>query len=261
MVEETNIILAILLSCFAMFSMALLIVVFVVIQKRKASFRENEHDIELKNKELEIFKTLIVTQEQERERIARNLHDEVNPMISALKFIVQENEIKHGSNEKLNQDLLREKKFIDEILTRMRVIEQDLSPSYLLRNGLISALKSYLFELPGITVDVVDENCDSLSLSHEIAINIYRVFLELITNLLKHDNPENLNVVFFLTDLYFQVIIHHDGSGITNGQFVSFSETSNGMGMNSLKSRVTLLDAELDFQTKPSPTIRFQISI
>ena len=86
MVNETNIVLTILLSSFMMFILIMIIIIFVVVQKRKTIEREKEYAISLKNKELDLLQAIIDTQELERQKIATNIHDDIGPLISTMKL-------------------------------------------------------------------------------------------------------------------------------------------------------------------------------
>lgn len=253
--------LTIILSFVIMFLMVMVIVVFFVIQKRKAVERETEYQMNFKNKELEVLKRLIETQESEREKIAHNLHDEVNPLISAIKFHLKRYEILLEQGNLSKQDLVEESKFIDRIINNMRSVTQDLSPNFLLRNGLVDAIRSYLFDLNVVTVTIEEEVDDQVLVKPDIALNVYRCFLEIVNNIMKHDSPSKLDLHIHLENSSLELNLTHDGQGITNEDFVHFSEASEGLGLSSLKTRKTLLNAELDYQIEPISTVRFTIPL
>lgn len=261
MVNEANIILAILLSCFAMFTMVMVIIVFVVLQKRKMSERDNLHQLELKNKELELLRSHIETQEFERERTARNIHDDIGPLVTALKLHLFGFKIKLEKGELMQEHLDEELKFATLIFESLRTTTKDLSPYFLLRNGLFEAFEYYFYELPDIKCTFETEVTVDIELPMDVKVNCYRVLLEVVNNILKHDTPTRFDVHMEMNMEHIRFSIVHDGKGMTNEDFMRFSENSEGIGMSSLKSRTTLLSAELDFQIGENPMVIFTVPL
>ncbi len=261
MVNEANIILAILLSCFAMFTMVMVIIVFVVLQKRKMSERDNLHQIELKNKELELLRTHIETQECEREKIARNIHDDIGPLVTALKLHLYGFKVKLEKGELTQEHLDDELKFGTLIFESLRTTTKDLSPYFLLRNGLFEAFEYFLYDLPNIKTTFETELAEDIELPLDVKVNCYRVLLEVVNNILKHDTPTRFDVHMSLTNERIRFSIVHNGKGMTNEDFMRFSENSEGIGMASLKSRTTLLSSELDFQIGENPMVIFTVPL
>lgn len=241
------------------FSLLLFVIVmFVAINNKKRKEERTQYELDLRNKELRLLKIHIETQESERERIARNLHDEVNPLISSLKLHMSKHEKMLERNELKKDDLVKERKYVDDILQQMRIVEKNLSPRYLLRNGLNNALISFLLNLPDIKTTINEVNPEQTSIPHELGINFYRIFLELTTNLLRHDNPKTIHLDMITSKNDLLIKLTHDGTGITNDDFANMSEASTGLGLTSLKSRTTIVNGSLDFQIEPTATITFK---
>jgi len=244
-----------------MFAMAMVIVVFAVLQKRKTAERDNQHDLEIKKKELEVLKIHIETQESEREKIARNIHDDIGPLITALKFHLTRFEMLFNKGELTQQHLIDEREFVNLILRNLRSTSQDLSPQFLLKNGLTSAFSSFMFELADVEVQFDQEIDSSVQIPIEVEVNAYRVLLEVVNNILKHDPPTIIQVEIVITTNELKCTIQHNGNGISNEDFAKYAENSNGIGMSSIKSRTTMLNATLDFQLAELPKIIFCIPL
>lgn len=261
MVNETNVILAILLSCFAMFVMVMVIIVFVVIQKRKVQERKGRYDMELKSKELQILQTHIETQESEREKIARNIHDDIGPLVTCLKLHLTKFEKMYTLGELTAKDFAEERKFVDDILFRLRNTTHDLSPQFLLRNGLAAAFKSFMYEIEIVEVSFVEELDERIKIPIDVEVNSFRVLTELVNNILRHDSPEKIQVEISVNFEGIRVLISHNGRGIDNDDFVNFVESSNGLGLSSIRARITLLNGTLDFQKCDTPIVIFTVPL
>tara|TARA_R110002050_G_scaffold255829_1_gene394633 strand:- start:64 stop:816 length:753 start_codon:yes stop_codon:yes gene_type:complete len=226
----------------------MIIIIFVVVQKRKTIEREKEYAISLKNKELDLLQAIIDTQELERQKIATNIHDDIGPLISTMKLHLSKFEKRLKKGTLKIEELVKERKYVDDIMESIRRTTQDLSPISLLKFGLISAVKNFVNNLSGIQVTIVEKVDESIVINDRIGINIYRVILELFNNIVKHDKPSKIDVSIFASKEKIQFDILHNGLGISNEDFTKFIDTSKGLGLNSLKSRTTLLNAELNFQ-------------
>lgn len=261
MVNETNIILSILLSCFVMLVMVMVIIVFVVIQKRKSASRRSKYELNLKNKELQILQTHIETQESEREKIARNMHDDIGPLVTSIKHHLSKYELMFDKSELRKQDLVAERKFVDVVLSHLRNTTHDLSPQFLLRNGLIKAFRSFIYEIEQIDVSFKENIDGSIAIPKEVELNSYRVLTELVNNIIRHDSPSKIDVEINLNKERLAVSISHDGKGIDNEDFIRLVDSSNGLGLSSLRARTTLLNASLDFQNDNFPTVIFTVPL
>jgi len=237
------------------------IILFVVVYQRKRMVKEKEYELSKKNNELAVLNSIINTQESEREKIARNIHDEIGPLVAAFKLHLAVFEISLGKGTLKKEDLVNERKFTDKILQNIRLATQDLSPKFLLRNGLVESISSYLNELKGVEMTIDTEVNESVKIEDNIGINIYRVVLELTNNIVKHGLPSKIDVDIIISPEIIKFSIVHNGKGISNEDFTRFVEEANGLGLNSLISRTTLLKAELDFQKGKNSKIIFIVPL
>jgi two-component system NarL family sensor kinase len=244
----------ILLTVFAgsIFTLALIlaIIAFVVIYQRKMVERENLYQLSIKNKEVELLQSIIVTQESERQKIAMNLHDGINPLLSALKLAITRRERNLKGMGLEIDGMNQEKKLIDEIVENLGIVTRDLSPQVLYRYGLGNALSSFVSNISEVKTTFKEINVNKVEINDQIALNAYRIGLELIQNILKHEKCSRIDVTLNCSDKLLIIEINHDGKGISNHDFVQLSKVSTGIGLNSLKSRTVLLKAILDYQNE-----------
>ena len=247
MENETNILLIVMTGSAVVFILILAILFFVVIYRNKIVEREKEHTLIIKNKELQLLRSIIDTQENEREKIAANLHDEVGPLLSTLKLNLTKHKRSIEKNTLEAEHIENNQIFLDKIIENVRSVSHDLTPHFLLKFGLIKSIQSFINQLPipdkYFTTNIIEDQLTS----KQVKLNIYRVFLELMNNLIKHDPPTNIQVFLEIQNKEIILKISHNGQGITNQEFEVFANNSNGLGLNSMQSRVIILNGKLYF--------------
>ncbi len=236
------------------------IILFVITYNKKIQQKNNEHTINIKEKELEMLKQVIETQESERDKIASNLHDEVGPLLSKLKLDMSSFKRAFDKGTLTAEKLNDERKFVDTIIDNVRSVSHDLSPQFLLKFGIVKAVRNYTsnFDCPivKVTGDVED-----IELPRSITVNMYRIILELVNNTLKHDDPQTMEILFKTEKGLRVAQISHDGAGISNEDFEKFAKESKGIGLTSIQTRVIILNANLDFELKSNGKSCVKLSI
>lgn len=244
---ETDVVLVVFLGTLVIVILALVVITFSVLHAKRMFKKDQEHAISIKSKEVELLKAVIDTQESERDKIALNLHDEVGPLLSAIKFKLAKYK-RDFDAEKLSPEAFAEdSKFVDTIIDNVRRVSHDLSPQHMVKFGLGRAIQTFTSGLPGIDFMVISELDEEGVLSQPISRNLYCVIMELINNVIKHDKATWMEIEMFAEDKLIKIVMNHDGKGVTNKEFDSFEAKSTGMGLTSIKSRLVLLNGELNF--------------
>jgi signal transduction histidine kinase len=197
----------------------------------------------------------INTLEAERKRIAGDLHDELGPMLSAIKLQINHLE---PEDEAENAVLEKSSKQIDNIIQRFREISYDLLPNTLVRKGFIKATHEYISKLKILHPLEIDFNTIDFSLSSEREVNLYRVIQEIMQNTIKHARATMLHINIIKKNKSIFLQTKDDGIGF------NYSEKSleaKGVGLLSLQSRAQLLGGQLVVHTQPGSGTSFEIEI
>lgn len=224
--------------------------VFLTFTWRKRLYEKNLILDRIKaEKEKEIAESMFAAQEKEREQIAEDLHDEIGSILSLLKINLSKKNHDYGNVDD-NASLQSEIELMDMVISRIRSITGTLTPSSLLRHGLVNAFEVYCAQLDAtgkmeVTCQTVNERENDPEL--KTTLNIYKIFLELMHNLLKHSGAEKTEVHTILTDEYFRLLIKHNGIGLEQTQFESLKNNSNGIGLKSISTRVSIENGTLNF--------------
>lgn len=197
----------------------------------------------------------INTLEAERKRIAGDLHDELGPMLSAIKLQINHLE---PVDETETAVLEKSSSQIDAIIQRFRDISYNLLPNTLVRKGFIKATREFISKLKLLHPLTINFEADPFTLSSEREVSLYRIVQEIIQNTLKHARSTVLNINIYKKDKTILLITKDDGIGFN---YKEKSDQANGVGLLSLQSRAELLGGQLIVNTQPGAGTSFEIEI
>lgn len=255
MENETLILLSVIFGTFFTFVLVIIIIVLVVKYQKNKIESEKLMFQTLKLKENELIRAVVDTQESERQRIAMNLHDEINPLLVSLKWMIEHPEMQLNMNPDEKDEIEKKRNIINEIIDNMHSVTKDLSPRILYKFGLVRALNNILSEMNDLQVEFNSSASSFPHIDESTSLNIYRITLELIQNIRKHDNATKLKLSLYNEMDVFTIKIEHNGKGITNEQFHDLVVQSSGLGLNSIMSRLKLIGGKIDFSKLELSTV------
>lgn len=197
----------------------------------------------------------ISTLEAERKRIAGDLHDELGPMLSAIKLQIN---LLEPTNAAEGAALEKSSSQIDDIITRFREISYNLLPNTLVRKGFVTATHEFIGKLNNLHQLHIDFDSPEFSLAPEREINLYRIVQEIIQNTIKHAQATQLNIC--ISKKGQDILLETKDNGI-GFNYSEKKRLGKGIGLLSLQSRAELLGGQLLVQTKPGEGAIFEIQI
>ncbi len=233
--QETNIYHAILITSVVL---GIIIVYFIITITRH----------QRKNLELHRLNILaeITTLERERSRIAADLHDELGPVLSAVKMKINSFEL---VDEEDRLQIEKTSNHIDEIVKRIRDISFDLMPNSLIRKGLITALKEFVDYLNNYGKIKFIFSCENeFQVSEQKAINIYRIVQETAHNAIKHSSATEFCIKIKTSKKKLLVTIMDNGIGFDHEKK---SADTRGFGLRSLLSRTEVIGGQMYLDSEP----------
>jgi PAS domain S-box-containing protein len=201
-----------------------------------------------------ITSQLLIVQEKERNRISRELHDELGQSLIILKFQLQSLLSKLPKTQKTLQSngqvMLH---YLDEIIENVRRLSQDLSPFLLEDLGLSAAIRQLLenigayagIRMRSVRIDGIDQ-----LFSLEEQITIYRILQECLTNIMKHAQATQVSVEIIKWDDYVSFKVIDDGRGFDGRLTRSCEAKDKGIGLTAIKERVRLMRGTLKIRSK-----------
>ncbi|WP_242158057.1 ATP-binding protein [Aestuariivivens sediminis] len=203
-------------------------------------YRNNENTRSLRTK-----RQLLEGLENERRRLARELHDGIGPLLTSLKFYI-ENKVGNGE---LQQEL---KKLTDETISEVRLMSNALLPSTIDDFGVGVALSNFFNQMRKST-DISIEFEDLLKPKHsnitkDQEINLFRICQELTNNTLKHAMAKHIRVTLSEFDDFISLFYFDDGIGF------NVNNVNLGSGIVNIKERVEMCNGTFEINSRRSST-------
>jgi two-component system, NarL family, sensor kinase len=212
--------------------------------KQQAAIHKATHEQEIK-----ATAAVMEAEENERQRIAKDLHDGVGQMMSAAKMNLSafSNEITFN-NEEQKHSFEQIISLVDESCKEVRTVSHQMMPNMLLRSGLGKAVADF--------IDKIDRRIIKVHLHIEglqerlpelIEIVLYRVVQECVNNVIKHSGASDLDIAIIKDRDGVSATIEDNGTGFNPQQLSAEA----GMGLNNMKARVEYVKGTIEFDTAP----------
>ena len=201
----------------------------------------------------QLLEKIITAQEEERKRIARELHDETGQALASLMVRLRNVEKTPTSGE-THQQLQELREVLAATLDRVRHLAFDLRPSVLDDMGLAAALRRYAQEYQerfGITVEVQTVGLDGQRLTPEVETSIYRIIQEAMTNATKYADCTHISVLLQVRRNQLFVIVEDNGRGFDVQQVFREEAGRSKLGLYGMKERAELIGGYLDIESQP----------
>ena len=239
----------------AMIILALGIIVFVIMHQRKVI----RYHIELKKLEAEkqqiYLNASIRFQEEERQRIAADLHDDAGPLLATCRLYLNENLLNQERPQQL-QSIFSAKQILDDAIMLIRNISHSLMPPTLKNFGLESATTDLFQKISGSGVISASARFhdykERLKIEHELLL--FRIEQELVNNILKHSKAAFIHLTQNATAENIYIRIHHDGKGMIQSEYEKLNINAPGLGLKYIASRVKLLNGRILYEIDSSKT-------
>lgn len=202
---------------------------------------------------------VVTAQEDERQRLSRELHDEAGQALTALKISLQlirddlpENLV--ATRQEMNETI----GLADTLMEHIRQLSRDLRPPALDTMGLSTTLESYCHEFSRRThLPVHFEQETALPAVSDVGeVYLYRLLQEALTNAAKHAQASQVWVRLSSDETCIQLSVEDDGCGFDPGSIVSQSQPSDGIGLIGMQERLELLNGWLKIDSKPAAGTR-----
>ncbi len=208
----------------------------------------------------ELLQKLITAHEDERRRIARELHDEAGQALTALILNLEVAERSAAPPEQ--QRLSRLRAIAEDTLRELRKMIYDLRPTILDDLGLAAAIRWYVkehVEPQGLQVDLALTGLDE-RMPHHIETAVFRIVQEALTNILKHADARRAWVAVTLSDGQVRLSVADDGRGF-DPQAVPRAGDGRGLGLMGMQERTELLGGTWKITSRPQAGTRIEAVI
>ncbi len=221
------------------------------------TWKRAEH--ERKMAERRVLNAVIRTEERERKRFAKDMHDGIGPLISTIKLYVNElisDEITEKEKEE-SVDYIN--KLLDDAVTGIRTISNNLTPRIIHEYGLVSAITDFCNSVNKThKLAIKIKGPKKLDLGNHIEINLYRIVNELVNNTLKHSDATKAEISIVQENNIIRFTYRDNGKGF---DYSGYAESKyKGDGINNILTRVQSMDGQTDIETAEGKGILVNIT-
>ncbi len=237
------------------------LIIFIIMHQRKVlRFNKKIQQMEQDQQKI-LLNASIKLQEEERQRLAADLHDDAGPLLATVRLYLNENLVNQDKATQL-QSIFQARQIVDDTIQLVRNISHSLMPPTLKNFGLESAINDLFQKISGSgTINASSRFHEYKErLKEEKELIVFRVVQELINNILKHSNSSFIHLTQNVHADKFYLRIHHDGRGIVQADFEKLNKSNVGLGLKNITSRMRLVQGNINFEKDISQTY-FKVTI
>ena len=202
------------------------------------------------------LRRVVSAQELERQRLARELHDETGQALTSILLGLKSLDDAADEGD-LAESTSRLRELVVETLQDVRRLAVELRPKALDDFGLVPALERLVEtfrEQTGIEVDL-EPRLGADRLPSDVETTLYRITQEALTNVVKHAHANHVSIVLTRRDGSVSAVIEDDGRGFTE------DGSTNGLGLLGMHERVALVDGRLSVESSPGTGTTLSIEV
>lgn len=234
-------------------------------QKEIDELRQSKFDKEMEDQKIR-SKKVIKAQEEERERIAKDIHDSIGQMLTSLKFNIEG--INLDNIDRASTKLDEIKLLASNVIKGVRLATFNLNPPELIDYGIVAALKklsTQTTKLSGRNIHFVENGNLKYRFDNNTETNIYRICQEAVNNALKYAQAENIAIAVSHDQYLFSVVVEDDGVGFDmsslSDEDIEAKENSGHLGLSFMKERAELINGRLFIRSEVGQGTRITLNV
>lgn len=232
-----------------------------LVQERTAKLVESNEQLRRAMNERErteasreaLRRQLLNAQEEERRRIARELHDQMGQNLTVLNLGLKS--LHDAASDELQDVVLRLQKLAAQTARDLHRVALELRPSTLDELGFVKAIRNLVETWSAhcaIDVDIEYSQYASADVSEEAETALYRIIQEALNNVGKHSKAKRVSIILQRTAGHAQAIIEDDGRGFDTTKRRPVADQKGGLGLSGIRERLKVLGGSLNIESAPN---------
>ena len=248
--EISEVVIIVLAGTFLMLLLVVFIISFFFVhQRRQERFKQEKASLKAQF-EQEILTSQNEIKEETMKYISRELHDNVVQMLSLVKIQLNNvlEEVPH--NEKITQS----KEYLNSAIIDLRALSKTLNTENILHEGLVKTIRFELQRIEkasDIQVKIIEKTAE-IKIDTKQEIMVFRIFQELMQNILKHSQAKNISVCLEEEKDFFKIEVQDDGIGFDFEEKLNDKGFESGTGLANMVYRASLLKGSFEVLSVPS---------
>jgi PAS domain S-box-containing protein len=204
-----------------------------------------------------VAQAVVDAQEKERGEIGKELHDNVNQILSTAKLFL---EVAKTNNKERSKLIIRSAAHIHHAINEIRNISRSLVPPSISDLGLIESIKDLLENIAvtkTLKVDFTNVGDIENGINDNQKLMLFRIIQEQVSNVLRHAEAKHLSILLSVSNIGIELVIADDGKGFD----LENNKTKKGVGLSNIASRVELFNGKVNIVTAPGKGCRLIVKV
>jgi signal transduction histidine kinase len=226
--------------------LACFIIYFIVLYQKRQVQNKAEREVIEANFKQEFLKARLEMQEQTFAYVSRELHDNVNQVLSFVKLnLAMISNIDEPQQTKINEN----RDLIAQVITDLRDLSKSMSFEHITKQGLVKTIENEAIKLNRsglIEADLIVKG-DIYPLGEQRELVLFRIFQEVVNNTMKHSGAGHLKISLQYIPEMFNLTLEDDGVGFSANSL----DHSRGSGLMNIENRATVIGAVAEIRSSP----------
>jgi signal transduction histidine kinase len=201
-----------------------------------------------------LLQKIVTMQEDERRRIARDMHDSLGQQLTALRLKIASLKEKHSGDRVLAEDLERLQELGAKVDAEVNFLVWELRPTVLDDLGLVAAIETYAREWSrhcGVATEVHTGRFATDRLDPDVETNLYRILQEALNNVYKHSKASGVNIVLESRRNHLVLVVEDDGQGFDTENLKINRDLGRGLGLTGMRERAAIIGGKIEIESAP----------
>ena len=231
-------------------ALVILLLALFVLQRNKR-MAEAKRDAAIIDERERGLRSIIQATEDERKRIAKDLHDGIVQSLTGLSLRMQKQAGSVAAKATgLSKEMNATRTTLDEAISEVRGISHQMMPRVLSEMGLVPALDDMLGKSLGMTeikYEFEHHKVENERFADNVEVSLYRICQELINNIIKHSEAKAVSVQLLKTKTHLVLVVEDNGKGFVFDD----PNNQNGIGLMNISSRAKAIHGEVNYEPSP----------